>query len=70
MKQFKYDDDHVLNMDETPTWFDCAIKRTIDSIGAKDVAIKVVADGRKRVTTVLTISKSGKMFPPCIITSS
>jgi hypothetical protein len=57
-------------MDETPTWFNAPISKTVDFIGAKVVPIKVAAGDRKRVTTILTVTEEGKILPPCIIEAS
>ena len=58
-------------MDETPTWFDAPIKNTVDKRGTKQVPIKTLnGEQRKRITTILTVTKSGRLLPPCIVEKS
>ena len=65
---YKYPPDLIINMDETPTWLDAPIRRALDLKGTKTVAIKSLEQNqRKRVTTVLTVTQSGRLLDPCII---
>ena len=64
--KYRYSDDNILNMDETPTWFNQPIQKTISIKGSKQVHVKTATDGKKRVATILTC----KLLPPCIIEAS
>jgi len=64
----QYDPEDIINMDETPTWIDSPIKKVVDFKGSSQVPIKNVdAGSRKSITTILTVTKSGKMLDPCVI---
>ena len=59
------------NLNETPTWIDPPIRKTVDIIGKKDVMIKTVdPNQRRRITTILAVTEGGKMLQPCIIEQS
>ena len=62
----------IINLDETPTWFNQHIPRTVDFIGNKSVYIRKELDtnNRKRITTVLAVTESGKMLDPTVIYQS
>lgn len=65
-----YNEDHIINMDETPVWFDSPINKTVEVVGSKKVAIKTTGNDKDRVTVVLAVTKSGKMLTPTIIEKS
>jgi nicotinamidase-related amidase len=65
---YSYHSDNIINMDETPTWIDSPIKKTVSPKGQRDVAIKTLdPSNRRRITTILTCTQSGKLLDPCII---
>ena len=67
----KYDDDDIFNMDETPIWFNSTIRSTVDVKGKKEIALKTdLAEDKKRITAVLTVTRSGKLLPPVVIEKS
>ena len=49
---------NILNMDETPIWFDMARNFTIDQIGEKTVHIRSTGNEKNRFTVVLTCAAS------------
>ena len=58
-------------MDETPTWFNQPIKKTVDFIGAKEVPLTHNdPNNRRRITTILAATEKGKMLDPCVIYKS
>ena len=58
---------NILNMDETPIYFDMATDTTYDQKGAKDVPVKTTGYGKMRFTVVLTVSAAGRKHKPMII---
>ncbi len=52
---------NILNMDETPVWFDMAGNFTIDQKGGKTVHIRATGNEKNRFTVVLTCA-AGKNF--------
>jgi hypothetical protein len=66
----KYKDCNIVNMDETPIWFDTPPKRTFDTKGVKDVYIVKNCNDRSRITGVLAVTKAGTFLPTCIISKS
>ena len=68
LQEFQYKDENILNLDETPTWFNAPINKTLAKVGAKHVPIKTLnSSNRKRITTILTASKDGTLLDPVII---
>lgn len=57
----------ILNMDETPIYFDMPSNRTYDARGVKTVAAKTAGYEKLRFTVVLTIAADGKKLMPMII---
>lgn len=58
----------LVNMDETPVYFNSIPKRTVTSKGEKHVKARVAGDEKKRVTVVLGCCSNGEKLPPMIIT--
>src|SRR6185437_9970385 len=69
-RENQYSDDCIINMDETPVWFETAPSRTIHRKGDKEVPLIVSSQHRHRITVTLAVTKSGKMLPPTIIEKS
>src|SRR3954447_20586316 len=59
-KSFKLS--NILNMDETPVWFDMAKNFTIDQIGEKTVHIRETGNEKNRFTVVLTCAAGMNHF--------
>ncbi|EXX75300.1 hypothetical protein RirG_042970 [Rhizophagus irregularis DAOM 197198w] len=58
---------NILNMDETPVWFDMTGNFTIDNRGEKTIHIRGTGNEKNRFTVVLTVSADGTKFPPICI---
>ena len=64
-----FDTDQILQMDETPTWFDMPINPTIDLSGAHGDELTHCNHVKDRFTTCLTIVANGLMLTPYVIFS-
>ena len=65
--RYNYKDECILNLDETPVYFENHHKRTIYLMSAKEARVKVVGNIRSRVTCVLMVDSTGMLYDPCII---
>ena len=63
----KFSDDMIINMDETPLYFDMPSSRTISKKGVREVRIRSTGAEKKRLTVILTCTASGIMLPPTLI---
>lgn len=61
------DPSNIINMDETPVYFDMASSTTYQDTGAKDVLIKTTGYEKMRFTVVLSVTASGKRLDPMLI---
>ena len=57
----------ILNMDETPLYFDMSSSRTIDFLGNKTIDSLNSGHDKNRFSLVLTISANGTLLPPAVI---
>lgn len=60
----------IINMDQTPIFFDNSPKHTITERGVKEVILRKTTGGKQRCTFMLTVSSDGSKFPPYIIYKS
>ncbi|CAG8555441.1 5815_t:CDS:2, partial [Scutellospora calospora] len=58
---------NILNMDETPVWFDMAGNVTINEKGKKTVHIHGTGNEKNRFTVILTYAADETKFPPICI---
>lgn len=58
---------NVINMDETPMYFDMASDTTYAPVGSKDVLVKTTGHEKLRFTVVLTVTASGSRLRPMLI---
>ena len=63
----KEDYDRLINIDETPIYFEMITDRTYNKKGAKVVSIETKGNEKKLITCVLACSASGKKLTPCLI---
>ena len=66
-KQTKYPDSLIVNMDETPMYFDMASPKTVSQRGTKTVSIRSTGAEKRRLTVVLAASADGQMLPAMVI---
>ena len=66
-KLHQFNADSILNMDETPIWFDMPRNYTVTKTGERQVRIRGTGSDKKRISVVLTATASGKMLKPLII---
>ncbi len=67
-----YSSDRIINMDETPVYFNNPTRRTLHYGSSKEpVAVKVMeGNQRARVTVMLTCTENGRLLKPCIVEAS
>ena len=66
-KAYKYPAEMILNMDETPLFFDLIPGRTLSSKGKQQIILRGTTATKCHLTVVLTCTASGHMLPPMII---
>jgi hypothetical protein len=66
-KHHHFSDDRILNMDETPLWFDMPNNYTVAKKGDRQVRIRGTGSDKRRISVVLTATASGTMLKPLII---
>ena len=57
----------IINMDETPVWFEMISKTTVDKIGNKSVTVKTFGSERTRLSLLLAISANGGKLKSLIV---
>ena len=63
----EFDDNLIINMDETPVYFDLVPGKTVNEKGAKSVLIRRTGNEKRHFTVVLAVSANGHVLPPMII---
>lgn len=66
IKDNEYDDDCIVNMDETNVPFEVKVNKTLHKIGGRTVSIKTNGSAH-RCTVFLACTKSGRKLPPYIV---
>ena len=61
------DYDRIINIDETPIFFEMTTDKTYNKKGAKVVSIETKGNEKKLITCVLAVSASGKKLIPTLI---
>ena len=59
--------EHIINMDETPCYFDLPCQSTVHAKGEKTVGISTTGYEKMRFTAVLSCSSNGAKLPPMLI---
>lgn len=59
--------DYVLNMDQTPIFFSCVPRTTLETAGSRTVNIRTSTTSTMRVTVAVTVTASGKMLPSMFV---
>ena len=63
----EFDDEFIINMDETPVFFDLVPNKTVEKLGSKSVIVRSSGSEKRHVTVVLAIAASGDVLPTMII---
>ena len=63
----KFSNEMIINMDETPLYFDMPWSHTVSKRGVREVRIRSTGAEKRRLTVILTCTASGIMLPPIII---
>ena len=64
---YHYKESDIINMDETPVWFDMPVKQAVDVKGKKQVVMVKQGNNRQKVTVVLACAADGTKLPPVVI---
>ena len=59
--------DMIINMDETPIWFEMTGKTTVEKIGTKNVEVKIFGTERLRISLLLAIILNGNKLKPLLV---
>lgn len=63
----RQDPSYIMNMDETPLYFDNVPNRTVEQVGAKSVKVRTTGGEKKRCTVVLGITHTGEFMKTMVI---
>ena len=66
-KRFDFALENIINMDETPMYFDMPGNTTVDKVGSKTVSVKTTGHERQHFTVVLACQANGKKIRPLVI---
>ena len=67
VEYYEVDDELIINMDETPVYFDTMPTRTLERRGASSVMMRSTGGEKRRVTVVLTAVADGHMLQPMVV---
>ena len=63
----EYDDKFIVNMDETPVFFDLVPNKTVNQEGNKSVIVRTSGSDKRHVTVMLAVSAAGDVLLTFII---
>jgi len=63
----EFEDKFLINMDETPVFFDLVPGRTLDLQGKRSVIVRSSGGDKRHVTVVLSIAANGDVLPTMVI---
>ena len=63
----EYEENFIVNMDETPVFFDLVPNKTVEQQGNKSVIIRTSGSDKRHVTVILSVSASGDVLPTFVI---
>lgn len=66
-KMFDFSLENIINMDETPMYFDMPGNTTVDKVGTKTVTVKTTGHEKQHFTVVLACRADGKKLLPMVI---
>ena len=64
---YDYTSDLIINMDETPMYFDIVPERTVTKKGVREVRVRSSGAEKKRLMVTLSCAGNGKMLPALAI---
>jgi len=64
---YEFEDNLIINMDETPVYFDIVPGKTVDQVGTKSVRVRTTGSEKRHITVVLSVAASGDVLAPMII---
>ena len=64
---YKFENTMVINMDETPMYFDMPSSHTVHKKGCREVWIRSTGAEKRRLTVILACTASGDVLPPMVI---
>ena len=67
LEEDEFDNHLIINMDETPVYFDLQPAKTINKCGEKSVLVRTTGSEKRHFTVVLAVTASGVMLPPMVI---
>lgn len=59
--------DYIINMDETPAYFDVVPSKTVDITGKKTIKIRTTGSDKRHLTVILAVSSCGSLLPAIVI---
>ena len=63
----EYENKYIVNMDETPVFFDLVPNRTVEQTGKKSMVIRTSGSDKRHVTVILAVAANGEVLPTVII---
>ena len=63
----RFDENLIINMDETPIFFDMHHSQTVSYKGVREVRVTGTKGGKKRITFAVTCTGGGQMLKPVVI---
>ena len=63
----KFPNSLIINMDETPVYFDMPASTTVNKKGCREVRIRSTGAEKRRFTVILACTAAGDMLPPMVI---
>ncbi len=66
-EEMEFEEDMIINMDETPLYFDLVPGRIVDQKGTKSVIVRTTGCDKRHLTVVLGVSAAGNVLPTMII---
>ena len=64
---YKFSKSLIINMDETPVYFDMPASTTVNKKGCREVQIRSIGAEKRRFTVILACTAAGDMLPPMVI---
>lgn len=62
-----YENYEIVNMDESPFYFDMSHNKTVDAVGRKSIEVVNSGNDKTRFTVTVTVAASGHVLPGYLI---